>query len=51
MSDGRIASLEAEEEPGTVYFRRSNAQGKNKVEFDEPFKLTDWAFRVVIEAA
>jgi hypothetical protein len=42
MNDGRIAKLEAEEEPGTVYFVKPDGS----IDAETSWKLNDWRFYV-----
>lgn len=45
MKDGRMAKLEAEEQPGTVYLLKNN----DPRDYDTPWMLNDWRFYVEVE--
>ena len=47
MSDGPIVKIEAEEQPGTVFFIRT--EGETRWHYDDSWKLVDWRFYVEAE--
>jgi hypothetical protein len=49
MTDGRVAMINAEEQPGTVYFLKPSRSEDSGSPFEAPLKVQDWTFYVETE--